>query len=85
VHGPHQHPLCYYFAKNFWITSAGVLRQSTLESTIREVSIDRVLFSIDYPYEDTLETAQWFDSLALDDSTRGKLAYDNAKKLLRID
>jgi predicted TIM-barrel fold metal-dependent hydrolase len=85
VHGPHQHPLCYYFAKNFWITSAGVQRQSTLESTIREVGIDRVLFSIDYPYEDMLETAQWFDGLELDETTRAKLAYGNAKKLLRIE
>jgi predicted TIM-barrel fold metal-dependent hydrolase len=85
VQGPHQYPQCHYFAKNFWITSAGVQRQGTLEVIIREAGIDRVLFSIDYPYEDMVETAPWFDSLELDDTTRAKLAHGNAKKLLRIE
>jgi predicted TIM-barrel fold metal-dependent hydrolase len=77
-HGTHQRELCYYFPKNFWITTAGVQKQSVLESTIREVGIDRVMFSSDYPYEDMIETAQWFDALEIDDHTRAKLAYGNA-------
>jgi gamma-resorcylate decarboxylase len=84
-HGPHQHELCHYFAKNFWITTAGVQKQSVLESTIREVGIDRVMFSSDYPYEDMIETAQWFDALEIDEHTRAKLAYGNAKILLGIE
>jgi predicted TIM-barrel fold metal-dependent hydrolase len=82
---PTSTPYAITLPRTFGSLRWGVLRQSTLESTLREVCIDRALFSIDYPYEDTLETAQWFDSLALDDSTRGKLAYHCAKKLLRID
>lgn len=85
MQGPHQYPQCHYFAKNFWIISAGVQRQGTLEVTIREAGIDHVLFSIDYPDEDMVETAQWFDSLELDDTTRVKLTPGNAKKLLRIE
>jgi predicted TIM-barrel fold metal-dependent hydrolase len=75
-------PLLY---QELWITSASVQRQSTLESTIREVGIDRMLFSIDYPYEDMLEIAQWFDGLETDNTTRAKIAYGNAKMLLRIE
>ncbi|MCJ1339179.1 hypothetical protein MMC09_004468 [Bachmanniomyces sp. S44760] len=62
-HGVHQRELAYYFAKNFWITMAGVQKASTLDSTIREVGIDRVMYSADYPYEDMIEAAQWFDGL----------------------
>jgi len=84
VSGAHQHSLSHYFAKNFWITSSGVLTQSTLECTIREVGVDRVLFSADYPLEDVIEMADWFDGLEIDDPTRAKLAYGNAKILLGI-
>jgi predicted TIM-barrel fold metal-dependent hydrolase len=80
----HQHPLCYYFTNNFWITTAGVQKQSVLESCIREVGIDRVLFSMDYPMEDMQETAEWFDGLEMDAASRAKLAYGNAKILLGI-
>ena len=83
--GPHKHPLCHYFAKNFWITSAGVQSQSTLEDTIREVGIDRVLFSIDYPYEDMIEVSDWFESLQMDSHTREKIAFGNARTLLKLD
>jgi len=82
--GPHQHKLSHYFAKNFWVTTAGVMKQSTLENTIREIGIDRVLFSVDYPMEDMIETAQWFDGLEIDEASRIKLAYGNAKSVLRI-
>ncbi|MCJ1304883.1 hypothetical protein MMC08_007696 [Hypocenomyce scalaris] len=84
VSGPHKHPLCFYFNQNFWVTSAGVQRQSTLENTIREVGVDRVLWSIDYPFEDMLEMSQWFDNLELDNNTREKLAFGNAKRLLKL-
>ena len=83
-HGAHQRELAYYFAKNFWITMAGVQKASTLDSVIREVGIDRVMYSADYPYEDMIEAAQWFDGLELDDASRAKLAYGNAKVLLGI-
>lgn len=84
VSGPHKHTLCHYFAKNFWITTAGVQKQNTLENTIKEVGIDRVIFSVDYPFEDMVETSQWFEGLEMDDTTRAKLAFGNAKNLLRL-
>lgn len=84
-HGAHQHELAYYFAKNFWITTAGVMKASTLDATIREVGIDRVMYSADYPYEDSVEAAQWFDGLEIDQVSRDKLAWGNAKILLGIE
>jgi predicted TIM-barrel fold metal-dependent hydrolase len=43
-----------------------------------------VLFSADYPLEDVIEMADWFDGLEIDDPTRAKFAYGNAKILLGI-
>jgi predicted TIM-barrel fold metal-dependent hydrolase len=77
-------PLSHYFAKNFWITSSGVLTQSTLECTIREVGVGRVLFSASYPLEDVIKIGNWFNGLEIDDPTRAKLAYGNAKIILGI-
>jgi predicted TIM-barrel fold metal-dependent hydrolase len=85
VSDAHKHPLSHYFAKNFWNTSSGVLTQRTLEYTIREVGVDRVLFGADYPLEDAIEMADWFDGLEIDDPTGAKMAYGNAKILLGIE
>ena len=48
------------------------------------IGADRVLYSVDYPYEDSREANDWFEALALDESDKRKIAYDNAARLLKI-
>ena len=73
MRSPNKQSLCYYLNTNIWITMASVQRRSTLEDTIREVAAERVMFSIDYPYEDMLEVAEWFDNLEMDPTTKSLL------------
>ena len=45
---------------------------------------DRVLYSVDYPYEDVMEAKAWFDQVAISDSDRQKIVRTTAQKLLRL-
>jgi predicted TIM-barrel fold metal-dependent hydrolase len=45
---------------------------------------DRVLFSNDYPYEDYAEGGEFIDTVAIGESDRRKIAYENAKALYKL-
>ena len=79
-----QHPLQHYWEKNFWITTAGVSSDGAFFETLRVVGEDRVMWSVDYPYEDYDELGQWFDKLELSENTRAKIGWENARRLLKI-
>jgi 2,3-dihydroxybenzoate decarboxylase len=46
-----------------------------------EVGADRVLYSVDYPYEDMGEAAEWFDNAPISEPDRFKIACGNARQL----
>jgi len=73
-----------YWERNFWVTTAGVFSENTLADTLRSCGSDRVLFSVDYPYENYQEIGAWFDGLELDAWTRAKVGWENAAKLLKL-
>lgn len=82
--GPFKKDIMFYFHKHFYATTAGVRRESTLRCTLEELGEDHVMFSVDYPYESNEDTADWYDALALNENTRTKLAYENAKRIFKI-
>ncbi len=82
--GRHTQPLMHYLRRNFFITTSGAFRTAALGDTLEELSADRVLFSVDYPYETMDEQTAWFDSLPISEADRQKIGRDNARKLLRL-
>jgi gamma-resorcylate decarboxylase len=75
----------YYFANNFYITTSGHFHTRPLLETIEELGPNRVLFSVDYPYEQTDEAARWFDDMLLNADVKQKIGRDNANELFRLD
>ena len=73
-----------YLRENFYITTSGNFRTQALTDVMLEVGADRVLYSVDYPYEDMVEAATWFDSAAISEPDRLKIARSNAQKLFRL-
>ena len=51
--------------------------------TTKIISIS-VVFSVDYPFEDDLEIAGWFDRLEMNGNTKRKIAYRNARTLFKL-
>jgi len=84
THGAHKLPPMEYFQKNFYVTTSGIFRTQSLMNAMAELSSDRILFSVDYPYETMEQIASWFDTCPISENDRVKMGYQNAAKLLKI-
>jgi predicted TIM-barrel fold metal-dependent hydrolase len=82
---PAKHSMRYYWENNFYVTTSGVQDSGTLMDTIRSIGEDRVMFSVDYPFEDDVEIGGWFDRLEMSGLTKKRIGYQNARKLLKFD
>ena len=72
------------FCEHFYITTSGFFSNPALLCSVMEMGIDRIMFSVDYPFvENTLATG-WIDKIPLCREEREKLLNGNAKKLLKI-
>ena len=81
---PAKKPLMEYFRSNFYLTTSGNFYDSTLLGAIREVGVEHVLFSADYPFEDVGEAAQWFDAAPLSEADRKTIGRENALALFKL-
>jgi 2,3-dihydroxybenzoate decarboxylase len=77
-------PMAHYLRQNFYITTSGNFRTQALTNVISEVGVDRILYSIDYPFEDMGEAADWFDHAPISGEDHRKIAHANARKLFRL-
>jgi 2,3-dihydroxybenzoate decarboxylase len=66
------------------VTTSGVCSNAALRCKIDEMGIDRVLFSTDYPYEDSKLHVDWIDSAPLSDDERAKICHENATRILKL-
>ena len=77
-------PMSHYLRENFYITTSGNFRTQALINVILEVGADRILYSVDYPYEDVVEAMEWFERASISESDRMKIARTNAQNLFRL-
>lgn len=74
-----------YFDENIWITTSGHFSTTMLNFCLAELSADRILFSIDYPFETFEDGCEWFDNTELSVRDRLKIGRENVKKLFRLE
>lgn len=84
VHPKAKLPLAQYLRERFYITTSGNFREQALADVMSEVGADRILYSVDYPFEDMAEAAGWFDNVAISEPDRVKIGRSNAQKLFRL-
>jgi 2,3-dihydroxybenzoate decarboxylase len=72
------------FFEHFWITTSGFFSDPALICCMMEMGIDRILFSIDYPFMDNPPGAEWIKTLPLSAEDREKLLNGNARRLLKL-
>jgi 2,3-dihydroxybenzoate decarboxylase len=73
-----------YFRVHFHLTTSGNFHTPSLVNAMTEMGPERVMFSVDWPFEDVGQAAQWFDTAAIGDADRAKVGRDNAIKLFRL-
>ena len=78
---PARRPLTDYLRENVYLTTSGNFRTPTLMDAIAEVGVDRILFSVDYPFERTVDAVTWFKDLVLTDADRSAIAAENSAAL----
>lgn len=49
-----------------------------------EVGADRILFSVDYPFECFKDACEWYNGAELNRNDKLKIGRENAKKLFKI-
>ena len=74
-----------YLRENFHFTTSGNFSDPAFQCTLAEIGPDRVMFSIDYPFEDMAPGAAWFDETALSDTDRLKIGRTNAIALFKLN
>ncbi|WP_235567995.1 amidohydrolase family protein [Mycobacterium sp. Root135] len=61
-----------------------VSRLEVARRAMDTMGADRIMFSVDYPYEDMAEASEWFESCGISEADRHEIGYENAKRLLRL-
>jgi gamma-resorcylate decarboxylase len=73
-----------YFRANFYVTTSGNFSTEALLLTMRQIGADRVMFSVDWPFEEIEHAATWFDRVDIGESDRMKIGRTNAARLLKL-
>ncbi|MGC2520980.1 MAG: amidohydrolase family protein [Burkholderiales bacterium] len=72
------------FREHFWVTTSGNFSTPALLCSMMEMGVDRILFSVDWPFVENKPGTQWMDSVPLCDEDRAKILNGNARRLLRM-
>jgi predicted TIM-barrel fold metal-dependent hydrolase len=83
---PGQKPVAFraLFSRHFWITTSGFFSDPALLLCVQEMGIDRILFSVDYPFEANAPGPAWLATVPLCAEDRIKIASGNARRLLKM-
>jgi predicted TIM-barrel fold metal-dependent hydrolase len=72
---------CYY---GIALTTAGAFSPEPLRCAIDAMGLDCILFSVDYPLQDSGETALFIETAPLSEAEREAVCFRNAERLLRL-
>jgi predicted TIM-barrel fold metal-dependent hydrolase len=73
-----------YFRENFYVTTSGNFSTEALLLTMGQIGADRVMFSVDWPFEEIEHAASWFDRVDIGENDRLKIGRSNAARLLKL-
>jgi 2,3-dihydroxybenzoate decarboxylase len=72
------------FREHFWITTSGNFSTPALLCSAMELGVDRILFSIDYPFVPNGPGPKWMETVPLSAEDKTKILSGNAKRLLKL-
>jgi uncharacterized protein len=77
-------PLSEYFLRHVWVTTSGMFSLPPVLCTIEVFGVDRVLFSVDYPFSGNAAGRALLDALPLSPADKAKIASLNAERVLGL-
>jgi predicted TIM-barrel fold metal-dependent hydrolase len=79
-----QHKVSDYFLQNFYITTSGFFTDPPFLLTLQTFGVDRIIFSVDYPYSSNVLGRTFLDNSSISPADKEKISYLNAERLLKL-
>jgi len=77
-------PLSDYLRQNVHYTFGGFNFAATFQNLLAEVGIERIMFSVDYPYGSMKEALAFLNGLPISAADRERIAHTNAEALFKV-
>jgi predicted TIM-barrel fold metal-dependent hydrolase len=86
--GTYKRPFKQVWDENVWVTTSGVWSLDPMVALLRNTKIERILYSVDYPFATNERGLQWWEELSasqlLSREDLEKIAYRNAEGLMGL-
>ncbi len=79
-----QRTVSEYFLQNFSITTSGFFTEPPLLLALQVIGVDRIIFSVDYPYSSNEQGRAFLDRASLSPADKEKISHLNAERLLKL-
>jgi len=73
-----------YFRENFWITTSGNFSQPALMCCLMELGVERVMFSVDWPYNKNTDGVKFVENAPISPADKRKIFSENAAQVLKL-
>jgi 2,3-dihydroxybenzoate decarboxylase len=73
-----------YLKENMLVTTSGNWYEPAFQCTLAALGVDKILFSVDWPYEANRTGVEFLKKISVSNSDREKIAHGNAERLLRL-
>ena len=83
-HRPMPRSFSDYYREHFWLTTSGAFSDSALTCSIAEMGVERIMFSVDWPFQGNLAGRKWLDAAPVSEHDRALIFGANARKLLKL-
>lgn len=72
------------FSEHFHVTTSGFWSDPALLLCVQELGVDRIMFSVDWPFAPNQPATDWLHQIPLRAADKAKIAGGNARKLLKL-
>jgi predicted TIM-barrel fold metal-dependent hydrolase len=79
-----ERPIGQQITEQVWITTSGIFTEPPFLAALMTFGIDRIMFSVDYPYASNAKGRAFLDRLSLAPADMAKLTHANADQLLKL-
>jgi len=79
-----ERPIGQAVVEQVWVTTSGVFTEPPFLAALLTFGIDRLMFSVDYPYAANAKGRSFLDRLTLAPADMAKLTHGNAEALLKL-
>ena len=77
-------PISQTVTEQVWVTSSGIFTAPPFHAALATFGIDRLMFSVDYPYAANMKGRAFLDRIALSAADMAKFTHGNADRLLKL-